>query len=89
MSQPAAARGAGKELDDSTEAVVKLMLEWKAVNTMDHAAKFLEDELKSLERLDAMIHRQVKHLTQLQAWKEMLRQTSAPREVEQPKKSPR
>lgn len=84
--QPAAAHEPGKVVDDLTEAVVKLMIEWKAANTMDHAAKFLEDELKSLERLDAMIHRQIKHLTQLKAWKQMLRQTSAVRDDEQPKR---
>jgi hypothetical protein len=86
MLQPAAAREAGKELDDLTEAVVKLMLEWKAVNTIDHAAKFLEDELKSLERLEAMIDRKIKHLIHVKAMKQMLRQTSAARDDEQPKR---
>jgi hypothetical protein len=86
MLQPAAAREAGKELDDLTEAVVKLMLEWKAANTMDHAAKFLEDELKSLERLEAMIDRKIKHLFQLKPGKQMLGLSSAAPDDEQPKK---
>jgi len=87
--QPAAARERGKKLDDLTEAaeaMVKLVIEWKMVNTVQDATEFLEDELKLRERLDAMIHRQVKHLTQLKVWKQMLRQTSAVRDDEQPKR---
>jgi hypothetical protein len=53
------------------------------LRTMVLGASFLrekelfEDELNLRERLEAMIHRQVKHLAQLKAMKEMLRQTSA------------
>jgi hypothetical protein len=83
---PAAAREPGKEVDDLTMEMVKLVIGWKAVNSMDHATKFLEDELKSRERLEGMIDRKIKHLIQLKAWKEMLRQTSAVRDDEQPKR---
>jgi hypothetical protein len=67
MLQPAAAREPGKKLNvstEATEAVVKLILEQRMVNTVDYATEFLEDELKSLERLDAMIDRKTKHLMQ-------------------------
>jgi hypothetical protein len=84
--QPAAAREPGKKIDDLTMAIVKLILEWSTVNTVHYAAEFLEDELKLRERLEAMIDRKVKHLIQLKAMKQMLRQTSAARDDEQPKR---
>jgi hypothetical protein len=84
--QPAAAREPGKKIDDLTMAIVKLMLEWSTVNTVHYAAEFLEDELKLRERLEAMIDRKIKHLIQLKAMKQMLRQTSAAREDKQPKR---
>jgi hypothetical protein len=67
-------------------AIVKLMLEWSTVNTVHYAAEFLEDELKLRERLEAVIDRKIKHLIQLKAMKQMLRQTSAAREDKQPKR---
>jgi hypothetical protein len=84
--QPPAAPEPGNKFDDLTEAVVKLMVEWSTVNTVQYDAEFLEDELKLRERLEAMIHRQFKHLIQLKAMKQMLRQTSATRDDERPKK---
>jgi hypothetical protein len=51
-----------------------------------HAKNFFEDDLNLRECLEAMIHRKFKYLIQLKATKEMLRQTSAARESEQPKK---
>ena len=48
-----------------------------------HAKEFFEDELNLHERLGAMIHR---HLTRLKAMKQMLRQTSAARDDERPKR---
>jgi hypothetical protein len=87
--EPAAAGKPGKKLDDLTEAtqaVVKLILEQRMVNTVQCATEFLEDELKSRERLEALIERKSKHLIQLKAMKQMLRQTSAVRDDEQPKR---
>jgi len=81
--QPAAP---GKKIDDLTRAIAKLILEWSTVNTVHYAAEFLEDELKLRERLEAMIDRKVKHLIQLKAMKQMLRQTSTAREGEQQKR---
>lgn len=88
MLQPAAAHEPGKELDDLTEAAIKLILEQRTVNTIDHATKFLEDELKSRERLEAMIDRKIKHLIQIKikAMKQMLGQSYAARDDEQPKR---
>jgi hypothetical protein len=48
--------------------------------------KELEDELNLRERLEAMIDRKVKHLIQLKAMKQMLRQTAAARDDQQPKR---
>jgi hypothetical protein len=81
--QPAAP---GKKIDDLTRAIAKLILEWSTVNTVHYAAEFLEDELKLRERLEAMIDGKVKHLIQLKAMKQMLRQTSTAREGEQQKR---
>ena len=81
--QPAAP---GKKIDDLTMAIAKLILEWSTVNTVHYAAEFLEDELKLRERLEAMIDGKVKHLIQLKAMKQMLRQTSTAREGEQQKR---
>ena len=81
--QPAAP---GKKIDDLTMAIAKLILEWSTVNTVHYAAEFLEDELKLRKRLEVMIDRKIKHLIQLKAMKQMLRQTSAARDDEQPKR---
>ena len=62
-----------------------MICEWYMVHTLDHAAEFLDDELKLRERLEAMIDRKIKHLIQLKAMKQMLRETSTT-EHEQPKR---
>jgi len=54
--------------------------------SIQNAKEDFEADLNSRERLDAMIQRQVKHLIQLKAMKQMLRQTSAARDDEQPKR---
>ena len=68
------------------EPVRKMVVERQVAASIIYARKYLEDDLNLRERLDAMIHRQFKHLIQVKAMKEMLRQTSAAREGEQPKK---
>jgi len=59
------------------ETVGKITTGWQVANIEHHARAFFEDELNLRERLDAMIARQVKHLAQTKAMKQMLRQTSA------------
>jgi hypothetical protein len=48
--------------------------------------ELFDDELNLRERLEAMIDRKIKHLIQLKAMKQMLRQTSVARDDEQPKR---
>jgi hypothetical protein len=60
--------------------------ELQAIASITHAGEDFEADLNLRERLEAMIARQVKHLIQLKAMKQMLRQTSAAREDEQPKR---
>ena len=86
LLHPAAAPKLGTAPDKVRQAVVKMASEWYLVHTLDHATEFLEDELKLRERLEAMIDRKIKHLIQLKAMKQMLRQTSAARDDEQPKR---
>jgi hypothetical protein len=83
---PTVATEAGKKPDDLTQAVNKLTSEWQMANAVHHARDFHENELNLRERLDAMIARQVKHLIQTKAMKQILRQAAAVREDEQPKK---
>jgi hypothetical protein len=71
---------------DLPEPLRKLAAEWQVANIQHHARAFFDYELNLRERLDAMIARQVKHLIQTKAMKQMLRQTSAAREDEQPKR---
>jgi hypothetical protein len=59
---------------------------WKVNASIQNAIEDFEADLNLRERLEAMIYRQVKHLTQLKAMKQMLRQTSATRGDEQPKR---
>ena len=66
-----------RQLDALAEIVSKMTTGWQVANIQDHAKEYFEDELNLRERLDAMIARQVKHLMQLKAGKQMLRQTSA------------
>ena len=54
--------------------------------SIDLEKKSFQDELNLRERLEAMIDRKVKHLIQLKAMKQMLRQTGAMRDDEQPKR---
>jgi len=68
------------------EPVRKMVVERQVAASIVHAKNLFEDDLNLRERLDAMIHRQFKHLIQLKAMKQMLRQTSPEREDEQPRK---
>jgi hypothetical protein len=83
---PAALLQPEDKIDDLTKALRKLTTEWKLADAVHHSRELLDEELILRERLDAMIHRQVKHLIQLKAMKQMLRETSAAREHEQPKR---
>jgi hypothetical protein len=58
---------------------------WKVNASIQDAKEDFEADLNLRQRLDAMIHRQVKHLIQLRAWKQMLRHSAA-RDDEQPKR---
>ena len=60
--------------------------ELEVMASITHAKEDFEADLNLRQRLDAMIHRQVKHLIQLKAMKQMLRQTSAARDDQQPKR---
>jgi hypothetical protein len=71
---------------DWPEPLHRFLVELKVGESIQNAKEDFEADLNLRERLDAMIHRQVKHLTQLKAWKEMLRQSSAARDDEQPKR---
>jgi hypothetical protein len=70
--------GFGEMLTSAAEA--------QTAAVVTHAKDLLEDELNLRERLEAMIERKVKHLIQLKAMKQMLRQTCALREDEPPKR---
>ena len=61
------------------------VIESQVANSILLEKKLFDDELNLRERLEAMIDRKVKHLIQLKAMKQMLRQTSAARDDEQPK----
>jgi hypothetical protein len=71
---------------DLPEPLHKMFVENQVGASIIHAKEFFEYELNLRERLDAMIARQVKHLIQTKAMKQMLRQTSAARDDEQPKR---
>jgi hypothetical protein len=62
---------------DLPEPLRKMPGELQAIASNTHAGKDFDADLNLHQRLDAMIHRQVKHLIQLKANKQMLRQTSA------------
>jgi hypothetical protein len=62
---------------DLPEPLRKMFVENQVALLIIHAKEFFEHELNLRERLDAMIARQVKHLIQTKAMKQMLRQTSA------------
>jgi hypothetical protein len=76
----------GEKLDDYSGAFRKAAVEMQLFLCIIHAREFLDDELNVLERLDGRIVRAVKHLVQTKAMKQMLRQTSAEGEDEQPGK---
>jgi hypothetical protein len=71
---------------DLPEPLRKIALECSVKASIQDYKEDFEADLNLRERLDAMIHRQVKHLIQLKAMKQMLRQTSIEREDEQPRK---
>jgi hypothetical protein len=60
--------------------------ELEVMASITHAKEDFEADLNLRQRLDAMIHRQFKRLIELKAMKQMLRQTSAARDDEQPKR---
>jgi hypothetical protein len=66
---------------DLPEPLRQMPGEFQVIASITHARKDFEADLNLHERLDAMIHRQVKHLIQLKAMKQMLHQTSATRET--------
>lgn len=72
--------------DDLPEPLRKSIIECQVGASIMRERELFEADLNSRERLEAMIHRQVKHLIQLKAMKQMLRQVSAAREGELPKK---
>ena len=71
---------------DLPEPLRKMPGELQAIASITHAGEDFEADLKLRERLDAMIARQVKRLIQTKAMKQMLRQTSAAQDAEQPKR---
>jgi hypothetical protein len=70
----------------SSEKFAKIITETQLAASITHGSELLERDLDLRERLDGMIARQTKHLIQLKAMKQMLRQTSPEREDEQPRK---
>jgi hypothetical protein len=75
-----------EKVDSTMEKLRELAAETHMAMAIAWAEKLFEEELNLRERLDAMIARQVKNLMQLKAMKQMLRQTSALREHEPPKR---
>jgi hypothetical protein len=73
-----------RNLDPSEQ---KIEAEQQMYFAIIEGKEFFDDELNLRERLDAMIDRKVKHLIQLKAMKQMLRQTPTAREDEQPKRT--
>jgi hypothetical protein len=71
---------ATRNLDPSEQ---KIEAEQQMFFAIIEGKEFFDDELNLRERLDAMIDRKVKHLIQLKAMKQMLRQTTAAREDNQ------
>jgi hypothetical protein len=74
----------GDKPDVLPEVIDEFITGLELINAVQEAKELFEDEL-NLRRLEAMIDRKVKYLLQLKAMKQMLRQTSAAREDEQPK----
>ena len=64
-----------EDVDNSTERL--MVAEALLAASITYASETLEHDLGLRERLDAMIARQVKHLIQTKAMKQMLRQASA------------
>jgi hypothetical protein len=71
---------------DLPEPLRKWVIESQVAGSFLEEKELFDDELNLRERLEAMIDRKVKHLVQLKAMKQMLRQTSAARDDEQPKR---
>jgi hypothetical protein len=68
------------------EAWRELIDQHNLIVSFTHARQFLHDDLTIQERLDADIARLIKQLIQLKAMKQLLRQTAAGREDQQPKR---
>jgi hypothetical protein len=71
---------------DLPEPLRKMAVGWKVNASIQNAKEDFEADLNLHERLDAMIHRKFKHLIEVKAMKQMLRQTSAAQDDEQPKR---
>ena len=71
---------------DLPEPLRKMVVERKVSESIQNAKEDFEADLNLRQRLEAMIDRKIKHLIQLKAMKQMLRQTSIEREDEQPRK---
>jgi hypothetical protein len=71
---------------DLPEPLRKMAVGWKVNASIQNAKEDFEADLNLRQRLDTMIHRQFKHLIELKAMKQILRQTSAARDDEQPKR---
>jgi hypothetical protein len=71
---------------DLPEPLRKMAVGWKVNASIQNAKEDFEADLNLRQRLDAMIHRQFKHLIEVKAMKQMLRQTSAAQDDEQPKR---
>jgi hypothetical protein len=75
-----------QKVECGIEEALTLAAEAQTATVLAHAKELFEEELNLRERLDGMIDRKVKHLMQVKAMKQMLRQTSALREDEPPKR---
>jgi hypothetical protein len=77
-----------EETGTLSEVFRKSLVETRLTLSILHASEYFEYEVDLRERLDANIVRAVKHLVQVKAMKQMLRQTSTEREDDQPRKIP-
>ena len=75
-----------EKVECGIEEALTMAAEAQTAAVVTHAKELFEEELNLRERLDAMIDRKVKQLIQVKAMKQMLRQTSALREDEPPKR---
>jgi hypothetical protein len=75
----------GEKVGYLTEGMRRMISEMKLFIPIIHASEFFERDLNLREDLDARIARLVKELVEIKAMKQMLRETSASRDDEQPK----